>query len=228
MTRAAAGARREPSRWLADAARRALVLGQAREPEFPDSPALIVLDRTMALESATPGAEQWLDDLPGGRGDLSELPPAVIAVAARALRVAHRPDLAEEAVARVQSRNGTWVVLHGSVMTTSGTPRVAVIIEAANPARLYPMLMSAYRLTDREKDVTELVLQGVATSQIAAELFVSPHTVQQHLKSIFDKTGVRSRRELVGRVFFSHFEPCLRDNEQRVLEDKPVRGEPWI
>ena len=65
-----------------------------------------------------------------------------------------------------------------------------------------------------------------STSQIAAELVVSAHTVQQHLKSIFDKTGVRSRRDLVGKVFFAHYEPRLRDNEHRVIAGRPVRGGP--
>jgi DNA-binding CsgD family transcriptional regulator len=209
---------------LADAARRALLLGQAKEPEFDDSPALVVLDQHMHIESATPGAERWLDDLPDGG---TMLPPSIVAVAARTLRAARNPSVDEPAVSRVRTTTGTWAVLHGSVMMSSGAPRVAVIIEPAAPSKLYPLLMSAYGLTEREKDVTRLVLQGASTSQIAAELFVSTHTVQQHLKSIFDKTAVRSRRELVGRVFFSHFEPRLRDNEQRVLDDKPVRGQPW-
>jgi DNA-binding CsgD family transcriptional regulator len=86
--------------------------------------------------------------------------------------------------------------------------------------------MSAYGLTAREQDVTRLILQGSSTTEIAQELVVSAHTVQQHLKSIFDKTGVRSRRDLVGKIFFAHYEPRFRDNERRTAEDKPTRGGP--
>jgi hypothetical protein len=50
--------------------------------------------------------------------------------------------------------------------------------------------------------------------------------VRQHLKSIFDKTGVRSRRDLVGKIFFAHYEQRVRDNERRAMEAKPLSGEP--
>ena len=213
---------------LAEGARRALLVGEASDPEGPQSPGLLVLSESWEVESATPGVERWLAELPDGDWAAGRLPAAVHAVAGRALRTAEHPDEpAEIAVSRVLSRSGTWVVLHGAALLAPGSRRVAVIVEPAHPARITPLLMSAYGLSVREQDVTRLVLQGESTTQIAERLSVSAHTVQQHLKSIFEKTGVRSRRELVGKVFFSHYDPRLRDNEQRALTDRPLRGGPF-
>lgn len=213
---------------LAEGARNALLWGQAREPDFADSPGLLILDQHWAIESATPGVERWLSELPDGDWDAGRLPSSVVTLAARTLKNSDHPNRgAEITVSRVLTRAGTWVVLHGAQLTSTGDRRIAIIVEPAGPSRVYPLLMSAYGLTEREKDVTKLVLQGASTSQIAAELVLSAHTVQQHLKGIFDKTGVHSRRDLVGKVFFAHYEPRFRDNERRALQDKPLRGEPW-
>lgn len=69
-------------------------------------------------------------------------------------------------------------------------------------------------------------MQGASTAVIAERLFVFANTVQDHLKSVFEKTEVRSRGELVGKVFFAYYEPPLRDNERRAIDGKPVRGGP--
>ncbi|MCU1686984.1 MAG: LuxR family transcriptional regulator [Amycolatopsis sp.] len=78
---------------------------------------------------------------------------------------------------------------------------MAVILQAATAPAVAPLISLAYGLTARERELTELVLHGCDTAGIAARLFISRHTVQDHLKSIFAKTGVRSRRDLVTRVF---------------------------
>jgi DNA-binding CsgD family transcriptional regulator len=213
---------------LAEGAQRGLLVGEAADPETPDAPGLVVLREDWGVESLTPGVERWLAELPDGDWEASErLPSAVLTVAAQALRTATDRDApGEVAVARVLSRSGTWVVLHGASLVTGDARRVAVIVEPGQPDRITPLLMAAYGLTQREQDVTGLVLQGDSTTQIAERLSVSPHTVQQHLKSVFEKTGVRSRRDLVGKVFFAHYEPRLRDNERRAADGRPLRGGP--
>jgi DNA-binding CsgD family transcriptional regulator len=212
---------------LGEGARRALLLGEATDPEGPEAPGLLVLSSKWEVESATPGVERWISDLPEGDLDAGRLPSAVLAVAGRALRSAEgRDEPGEVALARVLTDSGTWVVLHGATLVSDGGRRIAVIVEPAHPARIAPLLMSAYGLTEREQDVTRLVLQGESTASIADRLVLSAHTVQQHLKRIFEKTGVHSRRDLVGKVFFSYYEPRLRDNESRAPQGKPLRGGP--
>jgi DNA-binding CsgD family transcriptional regulator len=213
---------------LAEGARRALLVGEARDPEGPDAPGLVVLENDWSVASITPGVERWLSELPGDWEAQGKLPPSVLAVAGRALRTAENEDVpGEVAFARVLSSAGRWMMLHGASLVADGARRVAVIVEPAHAARISSLLMAAYGMTEREQDVTRLVLRGDSTAEIAGGLCVSPNTVQQHLKSVFDKTGVRSRRELVGKVFFSHYEPRVRDNERRIVDDKPVRGGPF-
>jgi DNA-binding CsgD family transcriptional regulator len=87
--------------------------------------------------------------------------------------------------------------------------RTAVIIEPARPAEIAPVILQAYGLTDRERKVTHLVLRGASTTAIADELCISPFTVQDHLKSIFEKMNLKSRGELAGRLFLDQYLPRL-------------------
>jgi DNA-binding CsgD family transcriptional regulator len=215
--------------YLADGTRRGLLIGEASDPDGPDAPGLLVLAADLGIESMTAGVERWLVELPDGDWAAKQrLPSAVLAVARRALRTAGGVDAPGEiALARVLSQTGRWIVLHGAALVSDRSRRAAVIIEPAHPGRIAPLLMAAYGLSEREQQVARLVLQGASTAEIAERLFLSSHTVQDHLKSVFEKTDVRSRRELVGKLFFAHYEPRLRDNERRVIADKPVRGGPF-
>jgi DNA-binding CsgD family transcriptional regulator len=212
---------------LAEGARRSLLFGEAADPQGPDAPGLLILDDDWSMASSTEQAARWLADLPDGDLDAGQLPSVVYAVAGQALNSAPSTEGRGEAgVARVLTRAGRWVVLHGAVLQADGRRQAAVIIEPAHPVRIAPLLIAAYGLTRREEQITRLVLRGRSTAEIATDLAISPHTLQEHLKHIFDKTGVRSRRDLAGKVFFNHYEPRVRDNEHRAERDLPFRGGP--
>jgi len=165
------------------------------------------------VEAITPAAERLLAevvDATPGTATHQPLPYVVYAVATRA-RLAGQPDGSEAmARARVLTRSGQWLVLHGSL--TAGEPpgRTAVIVERAQGVEIAPLIAQAYGLSERERQVLQRMLQGLATKEIAAELYLSPYTVQEHFKAIFDKMGVRSRRELVGQVLAQHYQPRAR------------------
>jgi DNA-binding CsgD family transcriptional regulator len=59
-------------------------------------------------------------------------------------------------------------------------------------------------LSDREKEVFALIVQGLGNREIAAKLFISPHTVKNHITSIFRKAKVANRFELLKRITSSH------------------------
>ena len=121
---------------LAEGARRALLLGEATDPEGPDAPGLLILTDRWEIDSTTPGVERWLADLPDSDWDTGRLPSAVLSVAGRALRTSANPGQpGEVAVSRVLSRSGTWVILHGACLASAGSRRVAIIVEPAHPAR---------------------------------------------------------------------------------------------
>lgn len=163
-------------------------------------PGLLLLDRDRRVESVTAPARTWLAELGfHGTPDRDPLPFGLLAVAERV----HWS--AGEATARVLGESGRWVQLHASPASGGGDPgRVAIILQAASAPSIAPLISAAYGFTARERELTDLVLQGYGTTEVATRLFISPYTVQGHLKSIFAKAGVRSRRELVGRVFAHH------------------------
>jgi DNA-binding CsgD family transcriptional regulator len=164
---------------------------------------LLVLDDDHGLEMADAAAAAWLDDL-GATG--RRLPLAVTAVAERAREIeAGRTDAAATATVRVRARSGRWVLVRGSALGNGGSaPRIAVTLEPARAPELAEVIADAFGLTRRERRVTELVAQGLPNVAIAGQLFLSPYTVQDHLKAIFEKLGVSSRGQLVAQLFVDH------------------------
>ncbi len=76
-----------------------------------------------------------------------------------------------------------------------------LVIEPADPSEIAPIIAQAYRLSAREREITQLITRGVGTAQIAARLHLSAHTVRDYVKTIFEKVGVASRGALVATLF---------------------------
>ena len=102
--------------------------------------------------------------------------------------------------ARSRDAKGQWAALEASKLHGGDEDQIAVTIEPASGDQLIGLLLVAYGLTAREREICNEVIAGHPTADIASRLYISNNTVQDHLKSVFSKVGVRSRGELVARL----------------------------
>ena len=187
---------------FARAVRRGLI-AEASEADgaTPEAPGVIELDPSGGLTRASSSADPLLAEplreyvrrgrpLAGGSGSGERH-----AGCDRRGWIVRRADASDSVV---KTPAGTWLVLHGGLVGAPRSGHVAVFVQRAHPTLVAPLLLKAYGLTPREQEVTQLVLRGATTAQAAQRLAISPHTVTDHLKSIFEKTGlvraVSSRR----------------------------------
>ncbi|MCW6007202.1 LuxR C-terminal-related transcriptional regulator [Micromonospora sp. CPCC 205371] len=182
------------SRRLARGVRRSLLASQLGGGSLPDHPGLLFLDEHYRIASMTPGTETLLANVVDDGPSPAALPPAVCAGGAQAPGAggsapapAHRP-----------TRAGRWATIHG--WRLDGPARIALAIERSRPDVTARLVLDCYGLSARERQIAELLVAGHATAQVATSLFLSPHTVRDHLKAIFAKAGVRSRHELVAKL----------------------------
>lgn len=191
---------------VADALRSALTVHRPARVEL-DGPAVVVLDDRGHVGAVTPEARHWLGELRAGDATgMAPVPEAVYAVAGRA-RAAAAGAGEEPASAQVRTSAGVWLTLHATCLE-GPEPRagdVAVVISPSRAPDFAPLIALAYRLTSREQEVLEYLARGMTTAEMAQHLGISPHTVRDHVKALLAKVGVRSRGELVARVFADHY-----------------------
>jgi DNA-binding CsgD family transcriptional regulator len=181
------------------AALRVSLLDLSRASDAIDGPGIVTLRADGAVDRANPSAQHWLREL---SDELHQpLPHALHVVAARVAA----NDASHASSCRLRTRSGEWLVVYGSRLGDS----IAIVIERARSSEVAPVVLRAYGLTPREREVAGAAMRGLSNDDVAAALGLSTHTVKDHLKAIFEKVGVRSRGELVSRVFVDQVAPRI-------------------
>ncbi|MFE5331472.1 LuxR C-terminal-related transcriptional regulator [Embleya sp. NPDC056575] len=189
------------------AVRRALVVGGVDEASITDGPGVLVLDHARRMIVCSPSAERMMARIEdaGPTGRPTSCPYAVHAVAAAAR--AGRPGTT--ARSRVRTRDGRWLELHAWHSLTEPQPVTMVSIGPAEPGLLVPLVLAAYGLSEQQQRIARLVMHGHSSEEVLAALHITRNTLNDHLEKIFDKVGVRSRRELPAALFSRHYLPRL-------------------
>jgi DNA-binding CsgD family transcriptional regulator len=185
---------------LGHALRQTLLLRDGAAARHFHQPGVVVLADDLSLVAVTAPASEYLAQMEPARS----LPlPVCVYAAAAALRTIEAGTARPQAMptTRVHTAAGQWLTVHASrLLGHSGEQGITVVIEEAEATSIVALRLSAYALSAREVDVATLVLRGTSTKAISATLHISEHTVQDHLKAVFDKAGVRSRRELIATM----------------------------
>jgi DNA-binding CsgD family transcriptional regulator len=210
---------------VADGIRTSLRFDAARGPDDGTAPGLVVLDGANNVELITAPARGLMAALrsPAVAQDEESPPIALIALATFARSRAHGAGPKGDVVA-VPSPSG-WITLHASLPEGRAGGQVAIVLERAAGPETTAVRLEAHGVTPREREIATLLAQGLSNNEIAATLVLSPYTVQDHMKSLFEKTGVGSRQELVARVFLDHYMPRLAQQTPLTSDGRFAAGE---
>jgi DNA-binding CsgD family transcriptional regulator len=165
-------------------------------------PAVLFLSPALQVLGQTPDTDAYLRALLPTDTDREPVPAGAYNVAA-ALIASESGAFDHPPMARVRPVGGTWLTFRAARIDAARDPAhrdIAVTIELTAPADRRSLYASSHALSSRETELIDRLASGDDTRTIAAVLFLSENTVQDHLKSIFAKTGTRNRRTLLSRI----------------------------
>ena len=159
-------------------------------------PMVLLLDNDPQVQSQTEATAEWLEVLLPASQGVQPIPAAAYNVAAQLLAVEHAVD-DNPPSARVHLAGGLWVTLRAARLIANS---IAVTIEETTPADRLEMFCLCFGLSPREAEVLSHLATGGDTGEVAGRMYLSEHTVQDHLKSIFAKTSAHNHRNLLSRA----------------------------
>ncbi|MEU5403379.1 LuxR C-terminal-related transcriptional regulator [Streptomyces sp. NPDC005963] len=215
------------------ALRRSLLLGGIDSDGVPDATGLLILDDEQQVHLCTSTAEHLL----GLIQEAHSRPRQLLPYALQALvNTAQGVELGVQVHSRALGSTGHWITLSAwrekaggpsGLGGAEGAPLTYVSLAPTHPRDLTALVLDAYGLTPRERDVAQQVLLGRSTAEVSTALHITEYTVQDHLRKVFDKAGVRSRREFTGELFQRCYLPLLNDppltTDGRMRHDPPGR-----
>jgi DNA-binding NarL/FixJ family response regulator len=174
-------------------------------PKLPQGAAVLVLAPDLQVRSLTAETDAYLRALVPPDKDRQPVPAGAYNVGAQLIAIEAGVDN-HPARACVHLGDGAWVSFRAARMVgPRGNDRgdIAITIETASIVERIDVFARANGLSHREAELVGGLARGSDTKRLAAELYISENTVQDHLKSIFDKTGARNRRVLMSRALGS-------------------------
>ena len=180
--------------YVADGIRTGLAVCGPSPAVAGEEPAVVVLSDDGPVESMTPAVPDWFGD-PADESLRTTIVLHQVARRARLLADEHTGERdAPPARAWARTAAGDSVVVRGARLPEHG--RTVLVLDAATRSDLAPLVMELHRLTQREREVTQLLLTGRSTQDIAATLWITPETLRGHVKNVLAKLEVSSRAEL--------------------------------
>lgn len=187
---------------VAEGLRRALLAGLSTQPRPALGHGVVLLDAGGSVMSVNDAAERWLAQIPDCDWPSScQLPLPLLAAAAAASHDQAGQERPAPAI-RLRTIRGDWLSVHASRLHGPGDRSTVLVLEQPGPGEVVSLILAGHDVTGAQAKVVALVLRGYSTKQIVSQLAISPYTVQEHLRAVFDKLGVRSRQELAAALLW--------------------------
>jgi DNA-binding CsgD family transcriptional regulator len=173
-----------------------------RPDGLPTGPLVLLLSPDLEVMRQTPATQDPLRQLVPRDDARPAVPAAAYNVAAQLLAVEAGVD-SHPPQARVHLSDGLWLTLRADRWEGSAPQAardIAVTIERCSPVDRISLFARASGLSERERELLVHLAGGADTREVAGRMYLSVHTVQDHLKSVFTKTGTHSRRTLLARA----------------------------
>ena len=194
---------------------RALRRSQARtfiESAMPQrhqaGPVVLTLDDDLRITGRTAASQAWLNVLLPPEPGEQAIPASVYNAAAQLIAAEEGIDT-HPASTRTHLADGFWLTVRAARLSASeqepgaapsGAAALVVTIEEASAVERLELFGRVFGLSVREHQLLGLLATGGDTRAMAREMSLSEHTIQDHLKSIFAKTGARDRVTVLSRA----------------------------